>query len=164
MLKKYWFYILMLISVIALGTAFIAEYYFDLAPCEMCLKQREPYYVIIVGFIIFLSLKLQYSIWFYIGVQIITIYGLFYSIWHVGIENKLVSGPAGCSSGLDIADNLTNLKEQILSKPVLNCEDVAWSIFGLSAASINSLLLFLIFIINAIYLLDNYGFKKEKNN
>lgn len=154
----------MLISVIALGTAFIAEYYFDLAPCEMCLKQREPYYVIIVGFIIFLSLKLQYSIWFYIGVQIITIYGLFYSIWHVGIENKLVSGPAGCSSGLDIADNLTNLKEQILSKPVLNCEDVAWSIFGLSAASINSLLLFLIFIINAIYLLDNYGFKKEKNN
>ena len=164
MLKKYWFYILMLISVIALGTAFIAEYYFDLAPCEMCLKQREPYYVIIVGFIIFLSLKFQYSIWFYIGVQIITIYGLFYSIWHVGIENKLVSGPAGCSSGLDIADNLTNLKEQILSKPVLNCEDVAWSIFGLSAASINSLLLFLIFIINAIYLLDNYGFKKEKNN
>ena len=164
MLKKYWFYILMLISVIALGTAFIAEYYFDLAPCEMCLKQREPYYVIIVGFIIFLSLKLQYSIWFYIGVQIITIYGLFYSIWHVGIENKLVSGPAGCSSGLDIANNLTNLKEQILSKPVLNCEDVAWSIFGLSAASINSLLLFLIFIINAIYLLDNYGFKKEKNN
>lgn len=154
----------MLISVIALGTAFIAEYYFDLAPCEMCLKQREPYYVIIVGFIIFLSLKLQYSIWFYIGVQIITIYGLFYSIWHVGIENKLVSGPAGCSSGLDIANNLTNLKEQILSKPVLNCEDVAWSIFGLSAASINSLLLFLIFIINAIYLLDNYGFKKEKNN
>ena len=98
MLKKYWFYILMLISVSALGTAFIAEYYFDLAPCEMCLKQREPYYVIIVGFIIFLSLKLQYSIWFYIGVQIITIYGLFYSIWHVGIENKLVSGPAGCSS------------------------------------------------------------------
>ncbi len=154
----------MLISVIALGTAFIAEYYFDLAPCEMCLKQREPYYVIIVGFIIFLSLKLQYSIWFYIGVQIITIYGLFYSIWHVGIENKLVSGPAGCSSGLDIANNLTNLKEQILSKPVLNCEDVAWSIFGLSAASINSLLLFLIFIINVIYLLDNYGFKKEKNN
>tara|TARA_Y100000768_G_C23771310_1_gene583438 strand:+ start:181 stop:675 length:495 start_codon:yes stop_codon:yes gene_type:complete len=164
MLKKYWFYILIFISVGALGTAFIAEYYFELAPCEMCLKQREPYYVIIVGFIIFLLLKFQYSIWFYIGVQIITIYGLFYSIWHVGIENKLVSGPAGCSTVLNMADNPSSLKEQILSKPVINCEDVAWSIFGFSAASINSLLLFLIFIINAIYLWDNYVFKKEKNN
>jgi disulfide bond formation protein DsbB len=50
MLKKYWFYIIGILSFIALGSAFIAEFYFDLAPCEMCLKQREPYYVIIISF------------------------------------------------------------------------------------------------------------------
>ena len=81
-----------------------------------------------------------------------------------GIENKLLSGPAGCSSGLNITTNASNLKEQILSKPVINCEDIVWTIFGLSAATINSLLLFLIFILNAIYLLKNYGAKKENNN
>ena len=48
-----------------------------------------------------------------------------------------------------------------MSKAVVNCEDIIWSIFGLSAATINSLLLFLIFIINAIYLWNN-GIKKEK--
>lgn len=91
-----------------------------------------------------------------------SIYGLFYSIWHVGIENKLLLGPAGCSSGLNLTDNTLSLKEQILSKPVINCEDIAWSMFGLSAATINSLLLLLIFILNAIYLWNIYGEKKKK--
>ena len=163
MLNKYWFYILGLLSILALGSAFVAEFYFDLAPCEMCLKQREPYFVIITGFIIITILKWQKLIWFYLGVQIISIYGLFYSIWHVGIENRFLPGPAGCSSGLNMTSNTSSLKEQILSKPVINCEDVIWSIFGLSAASINSLLLFLIFILNAIYVWNNYAKKKEIN-
>ena len=161
MLQKYWFYLVALFSVVALASAFIAEFYFNLAPCEMCLKQREPYYIIIAGFIIIRMLKWQDRIWFYLGVQLISIYGLFYSVWHVGIENKLLNGPAGCSSGLNNTNNILSLKKQILSKPVINCEDIAWSIFGLSAATINSLLLFLIFILNAIYILKNYVEKKE---
>ena len=163
MLNKYWFYILGLLSIMALTSAFVAEFYFNLVPCEMCLKQREPYYVIIAGFVIITILKWQKQIWFYLGVQIISIYGLFYSIWHVGIENNFLTGPVGCSSGLNMTTNTSNLKEQILSKPVINCEDVVWSIFGLSAASINSLLLFLIFILNAIYIWNNYATKKEIN-
>ena len=94
--------------------------------------------------------------------QISVIYGLFYSLWHVGIENKFLPGPSGCSGGLELTNNASSLKDQIMSKAVVNCEDIIWSMFGLSAATINSLLLFLIFIINAIYLWNN-GIKKEKN-
>ena len=163
MLNKYWFYLIGLLSIVALASAFIAEFYFDLAPCKMCLKQRDPYYIIITGFILIAILRWQQRIWFYLGVQIMSIYGLFYSVWHVGIENKFLPGPAGCSSQLNITNDILNLKEQILSKPVINCEDVIWSIFGLSAATINSLVLFLIFILNAIYLWKNYVKKKEIN-
>jgi disulfide bond formation protein DsbB len=74
----------------------------------------------------------------------------------------LLSGPSGCSGGLESTNSTTNLKDQIMSKAVVNCEDIIWSMFGLSAATINSLLLFLIFVINTIYLWNN-GFKKEKN-
>ncbi len=162
MLKNYWFYLLALLSIIAIGSALIAEYYFYLLPCKMCLKQREPYYVIIILFIIFFIFRLQKNFWFFIIVQIIIAYGLFYSIWHVGIENKILTGPTGCSGGLDITNNSAALKEQILSKAVVNCEDVIWSIFGFSAATINSLLLILIFLINAIYLWKYHGSKKEK--
>ena len=164
MFQNYWFYIVTLFSAIALTSAFIAEYYFDLQPCAMCLKQREPYYIIIAGFFLVMILKWQDKIWFYVGVQIVSIYGLFYSLWHVGIENKILAGPSSCSGGLNISTNTSSLKEQIISKAVINCEEVAWSIFGLSAATMNSLLLFLIFIINAIYIANIYGFKKEKNS
>ena len=164
MLQKYWFYLVTLFSVIALASALIAEYYFGLQPCAMCLKQREPYYIIIAGFILVMILKWQDKIWFYVGVQIVSIYGLFYSLWHVGIENKILAGPSSCSGGLNISTNTSSLKEQIISKAVINCEEVAWSIFGLSAATMNSLLLFLIFIINAIYVVNIYGIKKEKNS
>ena len=160
MLQKYWFYLVTLFSVVALASALIAEYYFDLQPCAMCLKQREPYYVIIAGFILVMILKWQDKIWFYVGVQIVSIYGLFYSLWHVGIENKILAGPSSCSGGLNISRNTSSLKEQIISKAVINCEEVAWSIFGLSAATMNSLLLFLIFIINAIYIFNIYDSKK----
>ena len=164
MLQKYWFYLVTLFSFVALASALIAEYYFDLQPCAMCLKQREPYYIIIAGFILVMILKGQDKIWFYVGVQIVSIYGLFYSLWHVGIENKILAGPSSCSGGLNISTNASSLKEQIISKAVINCEEVAWSIFGLSAATMNSLLLFLIFIINAIYIANIYGSKKEKNS
>ena len=164
MLQKYWFYLVTLFSVVAIASALIAEYYFDLQPCAMCLKQREPYYIIIAGFILVMILKWQDKIWFYVGVQIVSIYGLFYSLWHVGIENKILAGPSSCSGGLNISTNTSSLKEQIISKAVINCEEVAWSIFGLSAATMNSLLLFLIFIINAIYIVKIYGIKKEKNS
>ena len=164
MLQKYWFYLVTLFSVVALASALIAEYYFDLQPCAMCLKQREPYYIIIAGFILVMILKWQDKIWFYVGVQIVSIYGLFYSLWHVGIENKILAGPSSCSGGLNISTNTSSLKEQIISKAVINCEEVAWSIFGLSAATMNSLLLFLIFTINAIYIANIYGSKKEKNS
>ena len=162
MLQKYWFYLVTIFSVVAIASALIAEYYFDLQPCAMCLKQREPYYIIIAGFILVMILKWQDKIWFYVGVQIVSIYGLFYSLWHVGIENKILAGPSSCSGGLNISTNTSSLKEQIISKAVINCEEVAWSIFGLSAATMNSLLLFLIFIINAIYIINIYRFKKRK--
>ena len=164
MLEKYWFYVIGILSLIAITSALIAEYYFNLEPCKMCLKQREPYYAIIATFIVFAFLRLQKKIWFFLGLQIISAYGIFYSVWHVGIENKMISGPSGCSQELNITTDISNLKEQILSKAVTNCEDVTWTIFGVSAATINSLLFFLIFLINAIYLFNNYASKKKKND
>ena len=64
---------------------------------------------------------------------------------------------------LTSSGNASELKAQILSKQVISCDEVIWSFFGISAASINTLVLLVIFIFNAIYLYRNNGFKKEKN-
>ncbi len=98
----------------------------------------------------------------YIIIQFGTIYGIFYSVWHVGVENKILKGPAGCSSGLSKFSNTADLKEQILNKAVISCDEVIWSFFGVSAASLNTMILLFIFVINGLYIYRNYV-KKEKN-
>ena len=163
MIIRNWAKFLFVISFISISSALIAEYFFNLQPCELCLKQRHPYYLILLIIILIILFKNLTKIWFYIFIQLASIYGLFYSIWHVGVENKILSGPSGCSASLNESTNTADLKAQILSKQVINCDAVIWSFYGISAASINTLVLLVIFTLNAIYILRYYGYKKEKN-
>ena len=163
MIIRSWTLLLFIISLISISSALIAEYFFNLQPCELCLKQRHPYYLILVCLIFIFIIKNLNKIVFYLLIQLSAVYGLFYSIWHVGVENKILKGPSGCSVMLKNSESASDLKAQILSKQVISCDEVIWSFFGISAASINTLVLLVIFILNAIYLLKNYGIKKEKN-
>ena len=161
MLLRYWFWAIGILSMTAISSALIAEYFFFLEPCSMCLKQRHPYYFILVIFILFVVIRNFPRIWFYLAVLLASIYGLFYSIWHVGIEQNILSGPISCSGGLSTSNSVENLKEQIIGKAVINCEDILWSIYGTSAATINTFLLLLIFILNVIYIKKHYASKKN---
>ena len=163
MIIRNWTLLLFIISLISISSALIAEYFFNLQPCELCLKQRHPYYLILVCLVFIFIIKNLNKIVFYLLIQLSAVYGLFYSIWHVGVENKIFKGPAGCSAMLTSSENASDLKAQILSKQVISCDEVIWSFFGISAASINTLVLLVIFIFNAIYLYKNNGFKKEKD-
>jgi len=163
MIIRNWTLLLFIISLISISSALIAEYFFNLQPCELCLKQRHPYYLILVCLVFIFIIKNLNQIVFYLLIQLSAVYGLFYSIWHVGVENKILKGPSGCSVMLKNSESASDLKAQILSKQVISCDEVIWSFFGISAASINTLVLLVIFILNAIYLFKNYGIKKEKN-
>ena len=161
MFLRYWFYIISIISMLAICSALVAEYFFDLYPCYMCLKQRHPYYFIILIFFLFYFFKKLKIIWFFILSKIAILYGLFYSIWHIGIEQKILKGPEKCSSNISQIDSISNLKEKIMNTPVTSCEDIIWHIFGLSAATINTLILILILIFNTIYLFKFYEAKER---
>ena len=163
MIIRNWTKLLFVISIVSISSALVAEYFFNLQPCELCLKQRHPYYLILICIVFIFLLKNLNKIWLYFVIQFASVYGLFYSIWHVGVENKILKGPAGCSAMLTSSESASDLKAQILSKQVISCDEVIWSFFGISAASINTLVLLVIFIFNAIYLYRNNGFKKEKN-
>ena len=163
MIIRSWTLLLFIISLISISSALIAEYFFNLQPCELCLKQRHPYYLILVSLVFIFIIKNLNKVVFYLLIQLATVYGLFYSIWHVGVENKILKGPSGCSVMLTNSESASDLKAQILSKQVISCDEVIWSFFGISAASINTLVLLVIFILNAIYLFKYYGIKKEKS-
>ena len=159
---KYWGSAVFIISILAISSAFIAEYVYDLRPCKMCLHQRYPYYFIIFISLIFYFLKKNTNVLLYILIELSIIYGLFYSIWHVGIEKKLLKVPQGCSGALEKSGSTDILKEQILNQPIINCENVSWQILGLSAAVLNTILLLLIVFFNTIFIIRFYYAKEKK--
>ena len=62
------------------------------------------------------------------------------AVFHVGVEQQWWPGTAECG-GIDGANlSLEQLKAQILAAPVVRCDEVAWSLFGISMAGYNILL------------------------
>jgi len=156
-------FILFILSIIAICSALFAEHFLDLTPCKMCLKQRYPYYAIISFIIIFYFFRKQKNILLFIINEMAIIYGLFYAIWHIGIEQKILDGPLSCSGKLSKSESIQNLKDQIINQSIVNCSEISWKIFGLSAATINCLALLLILIFNTIYIYNFYYGSKKIN-
>jgi len=163
LILKNWLSILFILSILAIGSALLAEHFFNLAPCKMCLKQRHAYYSIIPLISIFYVYNKKNNIWLHILNEIAILYGLFYAIWHVGIEQNILPGPTSCSGILSKTNSLQNLKEQISNQAIVNCSDISWSILGLSAANINSLLLLFILTFNTILIVNNF-YDTKKNS
>ena len=159
---RFWAVIVFVLSIIAISSALIAEYVFNLLPCKMCLYQRYPYYFIISIFILFYFFRKTSSVWFYILTELAIIFGLFYSIWHVGIEQKLLPGPYSCSESLKEVGTIEKLKEQIANQEIINCNDISWSMLGLSAATVNTILLILFLLFNTAFIIKVF-YGKEKN-
>ena len=159
-----WLNILFILSIIAITSALVAEFFFDLEPCKMCLNQRYPYYVIIFLIILFYIFKQTKNIWLFIFSQIALLYGFFYAVWHVGIEQKILPGPASCSGILSQTNSIQNLKQQITNQAIVNCSEITWAIFGLSAATLNALLLLFFLTFNTIFIVQYfYGTKKNED-
>ena len=163
LIQKNWLGLFFLLSIFAIGSALVAEHFFNLAPCKMCLKQRHTYYAIISLISVFYFFNQKNNIWLHILNEVAILYGLFYALWHVGIEKNILQGPTSCSGILSKTNSLQNLKEQISNQAIVSCSDVSWSILGFSAASINSLLLLFILTFNTIFIVNNF-YEAKKNN
>jgi len=161
-IMRYWGIVLFILCVVAISSALIAEYFFHILPCKMCLNQRYPYYFIISIFIIFYFINKKTNIWLYILIELAVLYGLFYSVWHIGIEQNLLTGPSSCAGRLEEANSVSDLKEQILNQTIINCNEIRWSMLGLSAATLNSILLSLLLLFNSIYIFKIYADKEKK--
>ncbi len=90
-------WIVTLLSFAALCVAWLAQYAFGLAPCELCYIQRYGYWaVIVLGLVaIFFSRRPKTrKFWLYlVGIALLGVVGL--SIFHVGRGAGLVAGQLG---------------------------------------------------------------------
>ena len=123
-------------SALLLGGAFVFQA-LGYAPCKMCIWQRWPHALAIVLGVAALFMPAVWLMWIGALAMAVTAGIGFY---HTGVERGWFEGPTSCTSG-DIS-NLSSeeLMQQILSAPLVRCDEVAWSLAGLSMASWNMIL------------------------
>ncbi len=112
-----------------------------LAPCKLCLWQRWPHgAAILIGLLVLLAplaglaLRLALGAGALAALTTAAIGG-----YHTGVERGWWEGPTTCSSGSTSGLSTDQLMDQIMSAPLVRCDEVAWEMLGLSMASWNML-------------------------
>ena len=137
-LRKFHIHIIILmISMIALSAAFIAQYGFQILPCNLCLYQRYPYAIVILLALIGLAYQparlptlILCTLAFFGNAAL--------ALYHVGVEQHWwASMFEGCKVTFDSDATL----DQIMATPSVPCDKPAWldPIFGMSMAVYNML-------------------------
>jgi disulfide bond formation protein DsbB len=125
-------------SVALLGGAFAFQYIGGLAPCQLCLYQRWPHAAAILIGIVALTTGWRGLAWLGALAAIAT---AAIGAFHVGVEMKWWEGLATCTAGsiegISAADLLNPAKD--VAK-VVRCDEIAWSMLGISMAGWNVIL------------------------
>ena len=146
--------IILFFSIFVLIVAYFIEYFLKHEPCNLCLIERIPYIISIIIISICLFLKKFEKITF-ILLTIIFIAGAFVSFYHFGIEQGFFEESLACISNND--ESLLNKKDLLkeIQNAKISCKDVDFTLFGLSLATINTIISLILSVIS-IRLFINY--------
>ena len=134
----------MLASIAVLAAVYGLQYGRSVAPCPLCLYQRWPYFAAIPLSAAALMLRSEgFPIaWSQAAMALAALAfaaGAGLAAYHFGIEQHWWSGPAACSGVGAGGSTLEDLRASLLATPPVRCDQVAWSIFGISLAALNVL-------------------------
>lgn len=125
--------LLSLASAGLLAGAYLFEYVGKLPPCEMCLWQRVPHWLILGLGLVAVFLRRTGLLLPVMTLIMLVSAGL--GFYHAGVERHWWLGPAHCT-GYNIPTDIT----AIVAAPIVRCDVPAWSLFGVSMAGYNALL------------------------
>ena len=139
-----------------MAIAYFIQYVLGHEPCNLCLIERIPYLAsLILISIIFIINKFEKVI---AGIVLLFfVFGSIVSFYHVGIEQGIFSESFVC--GLDSSNGAMSkedLLKQLQNKTPISCKDVTFKLFGLSLATINTVISILLSGI-MIKVIKNYG-------
>ena len=126
-------------SIFTLGAAYFIQYILVHQPCNLCLIERVPYLLSVIFISLILILKKNEKILVFF-VILFFIFGFFVSFYHVGIEQGVFSESLVC----DLTGKTNTLSAQDLLKELesktISCKDITFRFFGLSLATLNTLI------------------------
>ena len=146
LIAERWAVVAFLACAVMLGAAHAFETFGKLAPCLLCLKQREVYWV--TGSVALAAVVLSRTPWadrvrkpliLLLGIGFL--YGAGVAVYHAGAEWKFWPGPAACAAAgakATAGDLAALLKGAKIAAP--SCDKAVWIFLGLSMAGWNALI------------------------
>ena len=146
---------ILVFSILSLSIAYFIQYALGHKPCNLCIIERIPYIasIILISLIFIISKfeKIISSI-----ILVFFIFGAVVSFYHFGIEQGFYSESLICQLTNSEALNKEELLNQLKKAEVVSCKDVTFRFFGLSLATINTIISIILSGI-IIRIIKNYG-------
>jgi disulfide bond formation protein DsbB len=151
---RYWPWVALASSLGMLAIAHAFETFGRLAPCELCLKERQVYWVAAAlaaaGGLLTLT-PVHARRWVSGLLGLVFLVGVGLSVYHAGAEWKFWPGPASCTGGhveVTAADMARLLRGGPIAAPA--CDKAAWVFLGISMAGWNAIIALKLAILSAI--------------
>jgi disulfide bond formation protein DsbB len=128
------------ISTTMLLSALYLQYFKNLPPCDLCITQRWFHVLILLySLTIYIIIKIKNLplTLVILGLVLVWISSGLAGMYHFGIELKLWTGPEACSSNLIFSKDLL---KNLLSKSPIKCDEIMFSIIGISLAGWNTII------------------------
>lgn len=148
----------MIISAIALLSAYFIQHIMGFAPCPLCIYQRTPYEIILIVGLISITLKRFYRLSLII-ILLAIISNIFISAYHSGIERKIFTPLETCELNQDLKNvsSFAQYKELIAKQYIESCSEAPFKMLGLSLAEYNLLINILLLLIILVPLLKQHA-------
>ena len=132
----------LLVPAALLAGAFGSEYIGGLYPCEMCWWQRWPHMAAVAFALVAIAAagrlpdRGRSFVWL-AALAILVSGGI--GVYHAGVEAGTFEGITQCSA-VDASGTAEDVLNRIMNAPIIRCDQVQWSLFGISMAGWNAIL------------------------
>jgi len=125
------------LSLAVIGYVLFSQYVQGYQPCELCLRERLPWYVAIGLGVIGIAAP---SRWILGLIALAWLVSAGLGLHHVGVEQHWWQGPTACTGGASGANSVEELRAMMHAQQFVQCDAITWRVFGLSMATYNLLL------------------------
>jgi disulfide bond formation protein DsbB len=134
--------IALLLPLTLLAGAFGSQYLGGLYPCEMCWWQRYAHMTALVPAALAFTAPAESGrsrLLTLLAALAIAVSGSI-GVYHAGVEAKIFQGFTQCTALVGGGGSTADLLKQIVSAPLIRCDQVQWSFLGISMAGWNAII------------------------
>jgi len=126
----------LVLSLAVIGYVLFSEHVQGYEPCELCLRERLPWYAAIAVALFGIVFP---SRWFIAAIALLLLVSAGLGLHHSGVEQHWWPGPTACTGSATGAGSIDELRAMMHQQKIVQCDAIGWTFLGLSMATWNAI-------------------------